>query len=131
MIADDLGMTNQRRVKALRRRVDRERRISTKQRVRFSEELKRDVLTLLAESECGRERLAREIGLAPSVLGRWVARARPRGRSRRSSARLARVKVVTDRPTERTETLELELGCGATVRGLTLEQLARLLEVGS
>jgi hypothetical protein len=118
-------------LKALRRRIGQEREHAGTQRVRYSDGLKRDVLALLALPEWSRDGLAKALGLAPSVVYRWS------DRRRHSEARIAaqkrsglrRVEVVQEARSETAGTLELELSCGAKVRGLTVEQLARLLEV--
>lgn len=127
---DNWGMRNHNEARALRRRVDKERRATAGERVRFSERLKRDAVALLESEQWSSESLARAIGIAPSVLQRWGKKqqsADAHGRKPKRG-RLTRVAIV--RPAEsESGTLELELGGGAKVRGLTLEQVARLLEV--
>jgi hypothetical protein len=130
-MADNGRMKNQKEVTALRRRVNREREAAGARRVRFSEELRRDVLAVLARRTWRREPLAKAVGLAPSVVHRW-ARKPPDERCvqhPRKSAGLKRVQIVRASASDCVESLELELASGARVRGLTLEQLAWLMGV--
>jgi transcriptional regulator with XRE-family HTH domain len=77
-----------------------------------------------------RERLAKALGIAPSLLYRWSTphdgASVPKKRSR---SKLSRVRVVDSSSSDLGGALELEFRCGAKVRGLTLEQVAELLGV--
>jgi transposase-like protein len=129
---DNSGMKNHNDARALWRRVEKERSATTGGRVRFSERLKDDATALLESQQWSGESLARAIGIAPSVLQRWVKKQQdPDAHQRKpKGGKLTRVAIVrsADGKSE-SDTLELELAGGAKVRGLTLEQLARLLEV--
>lgn len=133
-MAENGGMKKSNAVRALRRRIEREREGAKPRRVRFSDEVRQEVLGLLARPEWSQERLAEALGVAPSMLYRWTRQSQPHvegGVAKRARARLRRVQVVEPAQPESAGSLELELRSGAKVCGLTLEQVARLLEVGA
>lgn len=116
-------MKDDQRVKALRRRVNAEREAASGARVRFSEKLRADVSALLRGGDWGGTRLGEALGLSPSLVDRWSKGAK------RASGRLRRVTVTA--AVEAEAELSLEFPSGARVRGLTMTQLAQLLEVRS
>lgn len=117
-------------VGALRRRVDKERTKAEPGRVRFSEPLKREVVKLSERPEWSRDRLAEALGIAPSALFRWCKQIQHGQGVLESQAQAGfrQVRVVPNRATAAQGALTLELKNGSKVHGLTVAQLAQLLE---
>lgn len=109
-------------VTELRRRVDAERRVSGNRAVRYSAELRRDMLALLEGPEWTQTGLASATGISASVIQNWRKATTPR----KSEGSLQRVYVTP--PQAPSEELELVFPSGARVRGLTLAQVAALLD---
>jgi transposase-like protein len=108
-------MKTQSEILALRRRIERERKAAGASRVRFSEGLRRDVVALAKRPGWSRDRVARALGLAPSLLYRWSTS--PGGASapkKKSRSKLSRVRVVAPSSVDLDGKLELEFRCGAS-----------------
>jgi transposase-like protein len=118
-------------VVALRRQIEKERTLGLTGKRAYSESLKRRVLLLMRQDGWGQARVSRELGLATSVLYRWLRQRRERQPVvRKPSARrvqLAEVEIVAERGAR---TFEIEFTSGARVSGLALEDLAKLLGGG-
>jgi len=119
-------MTNQDKVQALRRRVNAERRTAGDKRVRFSDGLKADVLEALERLGWGQERLGNAVGISPSVLGYWASKRPTRG----GVGRLRKVRVAAEPPAS-SRSIDLVFPGGARVSGLTMADLAQLVEARS
>ena len=133
-IPDNGGMKNPKAIEALRRRIEEERHQASPHRVRFSDELRTDVLAVMAKRGWSRGRVAESLGVARSMLDGWAQRAeqspkRHEPRARRQ--RLRRVEIIDTPGDAVASPLVLELPSGAKVHGLTVEHLAHLLEVTS
>lgn len=125
-------MKTSQEVGALRRRVEKERAEAEPGRIRFSEPLKREVVQLSKRAEWGRARLSEALGIAPSALFRWCKQMQPSKPSAPEGgapSRFRQVRVVPSKPTASEGVVTLELKSGAKVHGLTVAQLAELLEV--
>lgn len=116
-------------VESLRVRVGRERQVSGKQRVRFSEALKQDVTRFALATGWGIDRCAEALGLSRTGLHRWVRGERPRRKPHLQPARRRLVETeVTEEPRAvATDGLELRFPSGARITGLTFEQLRSLV----
>ena len=112
------------RVAALRRRVSRERNAATG-RVRYSDELRGEVVSLVKDTGISRTRVAARLGLSQTGLHRWMQKANSRGVQHRG-ARLRQVEIVQE---PRSSELTLEFPSGARVRGLGIAELRILLGV--
>ena len=88
----------------------------------------------MAWPEWSHVRVAKELGVARSMLNGWAREAKQRSKpdaTRSRRPRLRRVEVV-DAPRESTaSTIVLELPGGTKVHCLTIEHLVRLLEVSA
>lgn len=120
-------MENQ-KISTLRQQVESERAASTNSKVRYSEDLKQQVLALLKTPEWGPTRLSRALGLACSIITRWSTLDRERRRphnapKQHSHPEMTKVAIVE---TPAVDAFELEFPGGARVRGVTLQQLIQL-----
>jgi transposase-like protein len=121
------------RVEALRRQVEEERTTSGKGHPKLSNKLKRDVVALLREPDWGFTRTSKTLGLSESSLYRWSSELKPKHKSANKKKRgrppmMKHVKIVGDAPVyPKSEGLRLELGSGASVSGLSLDDVAELL----
>jgi transposase-like protein len=120
------------RVEALRRRVEDERTTSGKGHPKFSNKLKRDVVALLREPDWGFTRTSKTLSLSESSLYRWSSELEPRHKSSKKKrgrpAMMKRVRIIGDAPVSpKSDGLRLELGSGASVSGLSLDDVAELM----
>jgi transposase-like protein len=116
---------------ALRRLIEKERALGLAGKRAYSGSLKQRVLLLMKQDGWGPARVSRELGLASSVLYRWLRQRRERQRVvRKPSARriqLAEVEIVAERGTR---SFDLEFASGAKVTGLSLDDLKKLVGGG-
>jgi transposase-like protein len=122
----------QTRIEALRRRIDGERRTSGKGRPRFSDKLRRDVCALLDEPGWNHVRVGKVLGLSESSLYRWSPRSSTStqpANEKRGRPSMKHMRIVSDEPryTVASNGLRLELGHGAFVSGLSLDDVAELV----
>jgi len=123
------------RVKALKRRVQQERELSSsKRRPRFSKALKQEVVALLSTRGWGHRRVSKALGLSESSIHRWAEKLSPRRKKKcQTTTPFKRVAVMGAKATKSQHaessdsSLCLELAGGARVTGLTLSQVAELM----
>jgi|SRR5690606_33906581 len=115
-------MKKQRKVEALRRRVEAERAASTGVWARYSEDLKQDVVALAGEPGWSLASASKAVGLACSIVQRWSRKAHLQA----GTPKLQRVEVVTATAVQ-TRTFELEFASGARVAGLTWSEVTSLV----
>jgi len=108
-------------IEALRRRVETERAATKSGRVKFSPELKQDIVALVGHPDWGPTRVTRALSLSDSALHRWRQEA-----SGKPEPKMTPVVVTPDKDKSETR-LVLEFPNGAKVSGLKLQDLERLL----
>ena len=122
-------MDNQETIEALRRRIEAERAACAPNRVKYSDGIRREVLSQMKRMGWGANRMGNELGVACSVLSRWVQLADDRGRRPRSRSSRSRkmVKVaLLGGVSPAGEGFVLEFPSGAKVSGLSYEQVKDL-----
>ena len=99
---------------------------------RIPVELRREAVALLSESGLSLRKFGERIGMSRQTMCSW-RQAVARLSRKREKRRFREVRVVSEKGLERmqmaTRSFELSLAGGARIRGLSMEDVARLLSV--
>jgi hypothetical protein len=120
-------MDVRKRAARLRLQIDRERRAANGP-VRFSAQLRAEVVNFMKASGMSGPELSRSLSLAKSILHRWAAAGDGSGKA--TPSKLRRVEIVNTSRTVDTGAV-IVFPTGARIEGLTLAQIRALLGGGS